>query len=65
MAEFGRRHSSYTIEQLRELARVPAAEILEWLEEFIDFIEEAMSPETKEIFMKFRRGELVKTDLQR
>ncbi len=53
---------NYDMEQLALFIDLPAIKKLEWLEEYIDFLEEAMPPETKEIFLKFRRGEVVKTD---
>jgi len=37
---------------------LPAKEKLQWLKEYLDFLEEAMTPEAKEIWMKFRSGEL-------
>ncbi len=58
MGNYGRKHTTYTPEQLRKFAKISPVEKLRWLEDFLDFLEEAMTPEAKEIWMKFRSGEL-------
>ncbi len=58
MSNIGRAHITYSPEQLRELSNLSPSEILTWLEEYLEFLEEAMSPEAKGIFEKFRAGKL-------
>ncbi|RKZ32737.1 hypothetical protein DRQ33_05370 [bacterium] len=58
MKHLGRIHNTYTKWELIRLYNLSAEEKLDWLEEMLEFLESAMPPENKEIWMKFRSGEL-------
>ncbi len=49
---------NYDEQTLAHFINLLAAEKLAWVEEYVEFLEKAMSPEAKRIFEKFRSGEL-------
>ncbi|RKZ30329.1 hypothetical protein DRQ36_05965 [bacterium] len=49
---------NYDEQTLAHFINLSAEEKLGWLEEFLEFLEEAMTPEAKRIWAKFRSGEL-------
>ena len=55
-----RRGFSYVVdeEQLLKYLQTPVEERLEWLEAANRFLREATPPEAREIWQKFRRGEI-------
>lgn len=59
LKELGRRHCYYSKDQLKRYMALPAEWKLEWLEEINQFLYEAMPPENRKIWEKFRRGEII------
>lgn len=53
----GYKHS-YSIEQIKEYMALPAEMKLQWLEEVNEFLYKAMPPKNREIWEKFRKGEI-------
>lgn len=51
---------SYTVsnEDIRRYMKVPAEEKLQWLEEANHFLAQALTGKKREIWQKFRRGEI-------
>ncbi len=58
MNNIGRINNTYTPERLYSLSKISPGEKIDWLDDFLDFLESAMTEEAKEIWMKFRSGEL-------
>ena len=49
---------SYPVEKLVKFARLSAEEKLEWLEEILTFLKDFMPRDRKNLFEKFRKGEI-------
>ncbi len=49
---------NYDIEQLKKFILFSPEEKLQWIEKYFDFLKEAMFPQAKEIWQKYRSGEL-------
>lgn len=49
---------AYTTEQLLAFRAIPTEEKLRWLGEMQQFLEATLTPERRELFQQFRRGEI-------
>lgn len=52
------KRGNVTEEQIRRWLKVPVEQRLQWLEEANEFVRKALSPKTRAIMEKFRRGEI-------
>ena len=57
-SEYWSWYYNYDDETLAQFMSLSAAEKLAWVEEYIEFLEKAMTPEAKRVFEKYRNGEL-------
>lgn len=51
-------YHSHSTEKLLAFRDVPVADKLRWLEEMRQLLERFLSPERRELFERFRRGEI-------
>ena len=56
--KIGRTHYYCSDEKLKEYMNISAEDILNWLEEINEFLYKAMPRKNREIWQKFRKGEL-------